>query len=226
VAGYPKIWTTLLDEPWFVPLSLNERGIYLQLLILAKKQGDTGDIIARGWSGLSHICGCDRGTVARISEKFQQMGKVRIVEKSARKIHLRVANYNKYQEVKKYLPVKNTAENSAQNDTPKSDQIRSEQSEAKRTVKQAIFDGFQKRFGKALNDSDYETLLAGNKKYPGFKNPNILQFMVENIRLPEKGTEKPVGYLLSASPRDNVGEYLNDVNYGALKMLRSQMGID
>jgi hypothetical protein len=104
MAGYPKIWTTLLSEPWFAPLSLNAKGVYLLLLLEAKKQGDSGDVVFTGWSSLAQYLGGDRSTVANIVRKFQQIGKVIVVEKSARLLHLKIANYRKYQDVKNYRP--------------------------------------------------------------------------------------------------------------------------
>ena len=113
MAGYPKIWTSLLSEDWFVPLSLNAKGLYLWLILEAKRQGDTGRVVLTGWSSLANQVIADRSTVANIVRNFQQMGKVAIAEKSARLLTIEIANYRKYQDLKGFGDSSNRVEKSA-----------------------------------------------------------------------------------------------------------------
>jgi len=113
MAGYPKIWTSLLSEEWFAPLSLNAKGLYLWLILEAKRQGDTGRIISTGCASLAQQVVADRSTVANILRKFQQMGKIKLDESKTRLLIIELCNYRKYQELANYHANSGRAENSA-----------------------------------------------------------------------------------------------------------------
>lgn len=102
MTGYPKIWTSIMNDPWFVSLPAIGRAIFLQLIIVAKLGGDTGEICTRSIPTLATTCGTDRKTMWRWLGKFDLDRKIIIEEKSPTLIRLRIANYLKWQGVKKY----------------------------------------------------------------------------------------------------------------------------
>jgi hypothetical protein len=100
MSGYPKIWTLILDDSWFKSLSAVQRGIFLQLILMARRSGKDGEISARSISELAMVCGTDRGTMSATLRIFQQDLKISVVEKSARLLKLKLMNYLKWQEFK------------------------------------------------------------------------------------------------------------------------------
>lgn len=72
MAGYAKFWTSMLHDEWFLSLNCMQRGVWMQLILMAKDQGDTGVITFRSWSSAGEILGLDRSTGARTLRKFQQ----------------------------------------------------------------------------------------------------------------------------------------------------------
>lgn len=217
MAGYPKIWTTLLSEDWFVPLSLNAKGLYLWLIIEAKRQGDTGAVMLTGWSSLAEQVQANRQTVADIVRKFHHIGKVLIVEKRARVLHLQIANYDKYQTLKTYSPrrvsqklvSKNrqqpiTRPNNLKTGQPKEKIIKSGGVENSADATSECQSAYFKRFGKKLGKADEESLL----KIYGDKH--LLLLMIQHITLNNK-IESPVGLLIVA--RSAPGSHLPDDQY-------------
>lgn len=99
MASYPKIWTTIMFEEWFVEMSCLERGIMLQLLLLCKIQGDSGTIRVRNWSHLAHDLGLNRKTLSRTASVFTQRKRIftHITESGA--IEITVPKYREYQEL-------------------------------------------------------------------------------------------------------------------------------
>lgn len=222
MAGYPKIWTTLLHEDWFVDLSLTERGLYFHLILLAKEQGDISQISLRGWTGLGSVCGCDRGTARKISMKFQRLGKITIVEKSKKCVRIEIANYDKYQSLKHYKPRKSVSKESGKSPQQaerkqsvsinrqaegKVDNVdKGQKSEAQLSpVQSAYF----KRFNRDLPGRDYESLL---KKYG---DEQLLLMMIRHITI-NSDIKSPVGLLMIA--RGAPGSHLPDNKYDAWKL--------
>lgn len=97
MSGYPKIWTRIRREPWFIELSGTERGIYLQMLLMARDAKNDGEFSAKSWRDLARELGVDRGTLARLWSKITPKSKVIVVEKSARVLRLKIVNYTKWQ---------------------------------------------------------------------------------------------------------------------------------
>lgn len=72
MAGYVKIWTTLLSNQAFLSLSASQRGLYLQLLIRCKEQRDDGVVCYRNVAALGSACGCDRKTAGKSLGKIAE----------------------------------------------------------------------------------------------------------------------------------------------------------
>ena len=91
-----------MDESWFLPLSMNQRGFILQLILEAKKQDDNGYIRFRSVRAMAQRVGGDRSTVAQCVSKFQQLGVIQVVEKSATPLTLFLPKYKKWQDLRFY----------------------------------------------------------------------------------------------------------------------------
>ena len=57
---FVKIWVKMLDDDWFVSLNCTERGLWCQLLIYAKRMGDSGTMSWRSWGHFAHNLGTTR----------------------------------------------------------------------------------------------------------------------------------------------------------------------
>ncbi|MCK5604028.1 hypothetical protein KAR91_19230, partial [Candidatus Pacearchaeota archaeon] len=62
---YPKLWYSIFQDKWFVKQSALRRGIFLQLIIWAKGNGDTGAVIFHGWGAVGSAFNCDGRKSAR-----------------------------------------------------------------------------------------------------------------------------------------------------------------
>ena len=100
MANYAKIWTDIFDDDWFLSLNCNHRGFWLQLIILAKRMGDTGQIICKSSAFLAHICSLDVRSVVRILEKFKLDGKLIVEKSSFGSMIVKIPNYKYWQEVR------------------------------------------------------------------------------------------------------------------------------
>lgn len=97
MAGYVKIWTTIRTNHEFLSLSLSERGIYLQLIIIAKDQRDDGKIAAK-MSGLCSDCGCDVRTLSKSLTKLSQKCMLTFKKSDEGVVEVKLPNYKQWQE--------------------------------------------------------------------------------------------------------------------------------
>jgi len=96
-SGYPKIWTTILHEDWFVSLSCTQRGIYLQLLLMCKDRGDNGTFSSRSYAALASDLGTDRRTLAYVLDIFVAMSRLSYTHGDKKTIVVHIPNYLKWQ---------------------------------------------------------------------------------------------------------------------------------
>lgn len=101
MAGYVKIWIDIRFDSWFISLSLGHRGMFYELLTLAKQQGDTGVVRARSWVWLGSETGCDGKTARNILGKFRDDGKVKLEQTPSGTIHIIIAKYDYWQRLRK-----------------------------------------------------------------------------------------------------------------------------
>jgi len=99
MSGYPKIWTSIMNDPWFVELPAIGRSVFLQLIIIAKLVADTGEIYFKSTPTLAAFCGTDRKTLTRWLDKFERDGKIVIGENSRKSLRVKIVNYKKWQTV-------------------------------------------------------------------------------------------------------------------------------
>lgn len=100
---FVKIWVKMLDDDWFISLNCTERGLWCQLLIYAKRMGDSGVMSWRSWGHLSHNFGITRSQAVRICNAFAQVGKIKIKQNKKEKgyvFEIIIPNYQYYQELK------------------------------------------------------------------------------------------------------------------------------
>jgi len=96
---FVKVWTDIYeDRNFFIPLSLVGRGVWLQLIVLAKMQGDSGRISYRCWNGFGSALGCDGKTARKILGNFHENCRILLTEEK-NCITVEILNYLKYQEL-------------------------------------------------------------------------------------------------------------------------------
>jgi hypothetical protein len=100
MAGYPKIWTSLLYADWFVQLPLHAKGLYMWLILEAKNQSDSGIVVCRNMTEFSSRVGINRMTAAKILARFEQLGKISLKREHNGPVIIEVLNYKKYQQLR------------------------------------------------------------------------------------------------------------------------------
>jgi hypothetical protein len=99
MSSYVKIWTDTRYDAWFLGLDINERSVWLQLLIWAKEQQDHSKIVTK-MSGLGENLGCDLRTARKIVTKLHTDGKIILKEPFKGIIEIEIPKYEYYQRVK------------------------------------------------------------------------------------------------------------------------------
>lgn len=94
---FVKVWTDLLYDPWFMNLTINQRGIYLNLLLLTKQEGDIGLISRRNFSLLASEMNADRVTLTRALRRFHEGEHIHLEEGDGY-IRIEVVDYQLWQE--------------------------------------------------------------------------------------------------------------------------------
>ena len=97
MAGYPKIWTTILHEDWFKPLTCTQRGIVLQLFLLAKQNGDTGILSYNGWQHFSMDLHCNRATLVHFVSKNSIKSRIVVTLGGDGILRVKIPKYREYQ---------------------------------------------------------------------------------------------------------------------------------
>jgi uncharacterized phage protein (TIGR02220 family) len=99
MAGYVKVWTDITEDEKFLSLKLNERGVFLQFLVHAKKGRDDGRIFYRDWTAVGSEMGCDRKTARKVVGKISEISLAVYTESENGLIDIRIPNYIYWQEV-------------------------------------------------------------------------------------------------------------------------------
>jgi hypothetical protein len=87
----------MLNDEWFVNLSCNARGLWMQLILIAKQVGDTGVISLRSYSAMAVMCGCDDSTTAKYLRLFADSGKITMIKTGENSLTIEITNYSYYQ---------------------------------------------------------------------------------------------------------------------------------
>ena len=139
MSGYVKIWTDIRNDEWFIGLKLNERGLWYELLVIAKMRGDSGRFSMRNPTALAQEVGGDRSSVDRILMAFHTSGKIILTKSSTGQIEITIPNYIYWQDLTKDGIKAKVVENRRKTTgkTPLPDQTRPDQSKPDQTNKQA-----------------------------------------------------------------------------------------
>jgi DNA-binding transcriptional regulator YhcF (GntR family) len=136
MAGYVKIWTTLCNKPEFLCLSNSHRGIYLQLLLWCKNQGDSGILSAGSWSHFSTMLSCHPHTLRKAFSKLKQLCFLDWYETDEGAIVVKIPKYRYWQD----LQAKEVAQKDRERlqsifkNAPIAEQSRAEQSRAEQSI--------------------------------------------------------------------------------------------
>ncbi len=98
--SFLKLWTSALQDEWFLGLSLTERGYWLMLLLLAKVWQDCGTFTCKSVAHLSSNVGCSVKTTAKVLHLFQESGKISVEKLPRGLIRITIVNYQHYQQLK------------------------------------------------------------------------------------------------------------------------------
>jgi hypothetical protein len=101
-SGYVKIWKDTMQDSWFLSLNGLARGVWLQLILLAKCNGDTGGIFVTKMSHFAQLLQIDRRTLGRIVTKMQDDGKIILTKEVNETIHIFIPKYEYWQRNKKH----------------------------------------------------------------------------------------------------------------------------
>lgn len=137
MAGYVKIWTTIRTNHEFLSLSLSERGIYLQLIIIAKDQRDDGKIAAK-MSGLCSDCGCDVRTLNKSLTKLSQKCMLTFKKSDEGVVEVRLPNYKQWQEFTVNEVVSRERKNVANMRPTRAEQSKPDQTRAEQGEKELL----------------------------------------------------------------------------------------
>jgi len=100
---FVKMWVKMLDDDWFISLNCTERGLWCQLLLFAKRMGDSGTTLWRSWGHFSQNFGITRTKAVQICAKMEQLGKLKIRRKKGQNnyiFEITIPNYKYYQELR------------------------------------------------------------------------------------------------------------------------------
>lgn len=137
MAGYVKIWTTIRTNPEFLSLSLSQRGIYLQLIIIAKDQRDDGKIVAK-MSGLCSDCGCDARTLNTTLTKLSQKCMLDFKKTDEGVVEVKLPNYKQWQEFTVNDVIRRKSKNVANMCPTRAEQSKPDQSRAEQEEKELL----------------------------------------------------------------------------------------
>lgn len=99
MASYVKLWTTLLDDPEFLSLSMAQRGAYVQLILACKNGRDDGMVSYRDGTALGSAWGCDRKTSGKTLGILAEKSLCSYSKNDGGVITIRLPNYKRWQDM-------------------------------------------------------------------------------------------------------------------------------
>lgn len=100
MAGYVKLWTTLLSNEKFISLNGTTRNVYFHLLLLTKQQRDDGSVRCQSVASLSSICGTDRANALRALQNLHTIGLIQTTQRQQidnKYLEILIPNYVEWQ---------------------------------------------------------------------------------------------------------------------------------
>lgn len=98
---FAKIWTDIESDEWFLGLSCLQRGAWLQLIVLAKNRGNSGELSFRSHRAIAENLGLDRGTSIKTLRLFNDSSHISLEEMDNGTVRITIPKYLYYQEHKK-----------------------------------------------------------------------------------------------------------------------------
>ena len=99
-AEYIKLWTAFLDDDWVQSLSCTQRGVFIQLLLTCRKNGDISTTYHRSARTLAGLFGLDVGTLSKTLRNFDADGKIKFSQDEKGVYRIEVCNYHFWQGLK------------------------------------------------------------------------------------------------------------------------------
>ena len=112
---FAKIWTDIENDEWYQGLKCIERGVWYQLIVLAKNRGKTGEISFRSHRLLAETMALDRGTCTKILRKFHRDKKIVLTEMDNYCIRIKLVNFIYHQELRGTKKDKRSGEKPTEN---------------------------------------------------------------------------------------------------------------
>ncbi len=104
---YAKIWYSCWQDPDFLSMPCSERGFWIQLIVWAKGNGDSGVISFSGLPHLGNTMGVNRKHVELMLYKFGRSvdwptgkPKLKVTRTSYGPVEIEILNYKQFQELK------------------------------------------------------------------------------------------------------------------------------
>ena len=98
--GYVKQWLDKWHDDWWLSLNNSQRGIFYQLIDMAKMQSDDGNIFVTSLNIFAQTLAIDRRTLDKIVTKLRRDERINVTAKNGG-INIFVKNYVYWQRVKK-----------------------------------------------------------------------------------------------------------------------------
>ena len=99
MAGYPKIWTRIRHRPWFRELGLAQRGIWYEVIMIAKEQTDDGWICFSNASGMASELHTNRTSIETWIARESHAERISNVQKGKSCLRFYISEYNNSQQV-------------------------------------------------------------------------------------------------------------------------------
>ena len=113
MSGYPKIWTSIMDEDWWKLANGIQRGCYLQLLLLCKSGADSGHLCYKNVIELSVLFAIDRRTTNKVLTFLSQNCCINVTYEDGGLLRIKVPKYKFYQGLDAKAHAKHMASKSA-----------------------------------------------------------------------------------------------------------------
>lgn len=169
MAGYTKIWTTIYSDSWFLSLSGNQRGLWLQMLVWAKLMGDTGHIFGQSYDIFAQNFALDRRTLRRYLTKMTEDCRITVTKMPSGGLDVFIRNYQYWQSLKRYKDHLMNAKNAPNNkqNTSLPSQSKSEQVSVEKEKK-----GLPAKKKRAIPDTNHAKFID----YFSSKHKNQFEF--------------------------------------------------
>ncbi len=99
MAGYPKIWTSIMEEAWWKSANCSMRGLYLQIILLMKAGDDNGYYCAHSWANFSHVIGLNRQTAHKLALKLTLVSGLVVTRNDTDQLILHLPKYKQFNEM-------------------------------------------------------------------------------------------------------------------------------